>query len=91
MEIIQNILRTVAKRKVVNEKPTIIRTEALDALVVRLDPEELAGSVLTLETGSVQLPDSAGMRETLEGVGDFVDIEVMLYDAIVEHFIVTFD
>ena len=91
MEIIQNILRTEAKRKVVSEKPTVIRTEVLDVLVVRLDPEELAGSVLTLETGSVQLPDSAGMRETLIGVGGFVDIEVMLYDAIIELFIVTYD
>lgn len=59
MEIIRKILRTVAKRKVVNEEPTIIRTETLDALVVKLNPEEVAGSFLTLETGSVQLPDSA--------------------------------
>lgn len=83
-------MRTVTKRKVVNEKPTIIRTEALDALVVRLDPEEVAGSLLTLETGSLQLPDSADMRETLTAAGDFVDIEVMLH-MYVGHFIVTFD
>ena len=84
-------MKTATKRKVVNEEPTIIRTEALDALVVRLDSEEVAGSLLTLETGSVQLPDSADMRKTLTGAGDFVDIEVMSYDAIVEHFIGTFD
>ena len=80
----------MAKRKVVNEEPTIIRTEALDAMVVRLDPEEVAGSSLTLETGSVQLPDSADMREALTGAGDFVDIEVLLYDVSVEHLIGTF-
>jgi len=68
----------VTKRKVVNEEPTIIRTEALDALVVRLEPEEVAGSLLTLETGSVQLPDSVDMREALTGAGNFVDIEVFL-------------
>lgn len=83
-------MRTVAKRKVVNEEPTIIRTETLDALVVKLNPEEVAGSFLTLETGSVQLPDSADMREALTGLGDFVDIEVLLSDAFVEHFIGNF-
>lgn len=70
-------MKTVAKRKVVNEEPTIISTEALDALVVKLDPVEVAGSLLTLETGSVQLPDLAALRHVLTGAGDFVDIEVL--------------
>lgn len=87
MEIVGKILKTVAKRKVVNEEPTIISTEALDALVVKLDPEKVAGSLLTLETGSVQLPDSANMKQVLAGAGDFVDIEVLLYDVVFEHFI----
>ena len=91
MEIVWNILKTVAKRKVVNEEPTIISTEALDALVVKLDPVEVAGSLLTLETGSVQLPDSAALRHLLTGAGDFVDIEVLLYDVSVEHFMGTFN
>ena len=79
----------MAKSKVVNEEPTIISTEALDALVVKLDPVEVAGSLLTLETGSVQLPDSAAMRQVLTGAGDFVDIEVLLYDVSVEYFMGT--
>lgn len=74
MEILRKVLRTVAKGKVVGEEPSIISTEALDALVVRLHPEELGGSLLTLETGSVGLP--ADMRGLLTGAGDFVDVEV---------------
>lgn len=69
--------------KVVGEEPSVVDTEALDALVVRLHPEEVAGSLLTLETGSVRLPDSANMRELLRGAGDFVDIEVSFYDTFV--------
>ncbi|XP_078349636.1 LOW QUALITY PROTEIN: polycystin-1-like protein 2 [Oculina patagonica] len=77
LEVLRKILRTVTNGKVVGEEPSVVDTEALDALVVRLHPEEVAGSLLTLETGSVRLPHSANMRELLRGAGDFVDIEVI--------------
>lgn len=92
LERLRRVLMTVAERKVIGEKATVIHTEVIDALVVRLHPDEVPGSLLTLEiasvhardmlnisyfTGSVQLPDSAEMKEVLTGVGSFVDVEVL--------------
>ena len=76
LDLLRRILRTIAEKKVIGENATVIQTEIIDALVVRLHPDEAAGSQLTLKTGSVQLPDSADMKETLNGVGNFVDVEV---------------
>lgn len=72
----RRVLQTVVNRKVVGEVPTVIRTGALEAQVVRRHPVHVAGSSLTLETSYVQLPDSQDMRKMLAGAGDFVDVEV---------------
>ena len=69
------VLKVIAKNKVIGEEPTVILTEAMEVLVVRLHPDEVAGSVFRLPTGSVQLPDD--LKASLSGVGAFVDIEVL--------------
>ena len=72
LELIRRVLRTIAKSNVIGEAPTIIHTDAMDALFVRLQPDEVAGSLLNLQTGSVQFPD-----DFTEIDEDFVDIEVI--------------
>lgn len=79
MEILRTVLRTVTNGKVAGEEASFIRTEALDGLVARKHPDELAGSLLSLETGSVWLPNSDDMRELMASVGSFVDVEVSFY------------
>ena len=69
------VLRIIAKSKVIHEKPTVIRSESMDALVVRLHPDKVSGYRLILDSGSVQLPDN--LNEILVGVGDLVDVEVL--------------
>lgn len=62
--------------KVVDEEPTVMRTKSVNTLVVRLHPEKVNGTSLTLPTGSVHFPDYLG--GSLFGVGDFVDVEVLV-------------
>lgn len=87
LEIVGKILKIVVKRKVVNEEFIIISIEVLDVLVVKLDFEKVVGFLLILEIGFVQLFDLVNMKQVLVGVGDFVDIEVFLYDVVFEYFI----
>lgn len=74
---LRRVLRIVAKKKMIGEKATVIHTEVIDVLIVRLHPDGAPGAWLTLETGSVQLPNSADMKEALTGAGNFVDVEVL--------------
>lgn len=53
-----------------------MRTESVNTLVVRLRLEKVNGTSLTLPTGSVHFPDDIG--GSLFGVGDFVDVEVLV-------------
>lgn len=78
MKLLRRILRTVAEKKLIGEEATVIQTEIIDILVARLHPDGVPGSRLTLETGSVQLPDSADVAQALSGVRNFVDVEVFL-------------
>lgn len=78
MKLLRRILRTVAEKKLIGEEATVIQTEIIDILVARLHPDAVPGSRLTLETGSVQLPDSADVAQALSGVRNFVDVEVFL-------------
>ena len=71
-------MRTVAEEKLIGEEATVIHTEVIEILIARLHPNEVPGSRLTLETGSVQLPDSADVVQVLSGVEKFVDVEVFL-------------
>lgn len=87
LEIVGKILKIVVKRKVVNEEFIIMSIEVLDVLVVKLDFEKVVGFLLILEIGFVQLFDLVNMKQLLVGVGDFVDIEVFLYDVVFEYFI----
>lgn len=87
LEIVGKILKIVVKRKVVNEEFIIMSIEVLDVLVVKLDFEKVVGFLLILEIGFVQLFDLVNMKQVLVGVGDFVDIEVFLYDVVFEYFI----
>ena len=64
--------------KLIGEEATVIHTEVIEILVARLHPDEVPGSRLNLETGSVRLPDSADFVEVLSGVEKFVDVEVFL-------------
>jgi len=75
LENLHLILRVIAESKVVDEEPTVMRTESVNTLVVRLRPEKVNGTSLTLPTGSVHFPDYLGGR--LFGVEDFVDVEVL--------------
>jgi len=68
------VLKIMSKSKVTGEPPIVIHTDAMDTLVVRIPAGELAGSVFSLQTGSVQLPEI--LTEISAGVGDFVDVEV---------------
>ena len=68
------VLKIMSKSKVTGEPPTVIYSDAMDTLVVRIHADELPGSVFSLQTGSVQLPDD--LTEILAGAGDFVDVEV---------------
>lgn len=68
----------MAEKKLIGEEATVIQTEIIDILVARLHPDGVPGSRLTLETGSVQLPDSADVAQALSGVRNFVDLEVFL-------------
>lgn len=68
----------MAEKKLIGEEATVIQTEIIDILVARLHPDGVPGSRLTLETGSVQLPDSADVAQALSGVRNFVDVEVFL-------------
>ena len=72
-------MRTVAQKKLIGEEATVIHTEVIEILVARLHPDEVPGSRLTLETGSVQLPESADVAQVLSGVENFVDVEVFLW------------
>ena len=69
-------MRTVAEEKLIGEEATVIHTEVIEILVARLHPDYVPGSRLTLETGSVQLPDSADVTQVFSGVEEFVDVEV---------------
>ena len=71
-------MRTVVDEKLIGEEATVIHTEVIEILVARLHPDEVPGSRLTLETGSVVLPDSADVVQVLSGVQKFVDVEVFL-------------
>ena len=71
-------MRTVAEEKLIGEEATVIHTEVIEILIARLHPNEVSGSRLTLETGSVQLPDSADVVQVLSGIEKFVDVEVFL-------------
>ena len=71
-------MRSVAEKKLIGEEATVIYTELIEILVARLHPDGVPGSRLTLETGSVQLPDSADVAQVLSGFEDFVDVEVLL-------------
>ena len=62
----------------IGEEATVIHTEVIEILVARLHPNGVPGSRLTLETGSVQLPDSADVVQVLSGVEKFVDVEVFM-------------
>lgn len=75
MENLHLILRVIAESNVVDEEPTAMRTESVSTLVVRLRPEKVNGTSLTLPTGAVHFPDYLG--GSLFGVGDFVDVEVL--------------
>ena len=68
----------MADEKLIGEEATVIHTEVIEILVARLHPDEVPGSRLTLETGSVVLPDSADVLQVLSGVEKFVDVEVFL-------------
>ena len=70
-------MRSVAEKKLIGEEATVIHTELIEILVARLHPDEVPGSMLTLETGSVQLPDSADVAQVLSGFENFVDVEVL--------------
>ena len=72
-------MRTVAQKKLIGEEATVIHTEVIEILVARLHPDEVPGSRRTLETGSVQLPESADVAQVLSGVENFVDVEVFLW------------
>ena len=72
------VLRIILKTKVIDEEPTVILSESMNALVVRLHPDKVSGYLLILESGSVKLPDN--LSEILVGVGDFVDVEVLFFD-----------
>ena len=69
-------MRTVAEEKLIGEEATVIHTEVIEILVARLHPDGVPGSRLTLESGSVQLPDSADFKRILSGFEKFVDVEV---------------
>ena len=69
-------MRSVAEKKLIGEEATVIHTELIEILVARLHPGGVPGSRLTLETGSVQLPDSADVAQVLSGFENFVDVEV---------------
>lgn len=71
-------MRNVAEKKLLGEEATVIHTELIEILVTRLHPDVVPGSRLTLETGSVQLPDSADVAQVLSGFENFVDVEVLL-------------
>ena len=71
-------MRTVAEEKLIGEEATVIHTEVIEILVASLHPNGVPGSRLTLETGSVQLPDSADVVQVLSGVEKFVDVEVFM-------------
>ena len=68
----------MADEKLIGEEATVIHTEVIEILVARLHPDEVPGSRLTLETGSVVLPDSPDVVQVLSGVEKFVDVEVFL-------------
>ena len=78
LKLLRRVMRTLAEKKLIGEEATVIRTEVIEILVARLHPDGVPGSRLTLETGSVQLPDSADVAQVLSGVENFVDVEVFL-------------
>ena len=78
LKLLRRVMRTVAQKKLIGEEATVIHTEVIEILVARLHPDEVPGSRLTLETGSVQLPESADVAQVLSGVENFVDVEVFL-------------
>ena len=78
LKLLRRVMRTVAEKKLIGEEATVIHTEVIEILVARLHPDGVPGSRLTLETGSVQLPDSGDVAQVLSGVGNFVDVEVFL-------------
>ena len=78
LTLLRRVMRTVAEKKLIGEEATVIHTEVIEILVARLHPDGVPGSRLTLETGSVQLPDSAHVVQVLSGVEKFVDVEVFL-------------
>jgi len=78
LRLLRRVLGTVAEEKLIGEEATVIHTEAIEILVARLHPDGVPGFRVTLETGSVQLPDSADVTQVLSGVGKFVDVEVFL-------------
>ena len=68
----------MADEKLIGEEATVIHTEVIEILVARLHLDEVPGSRLTLETGSVVLPDSADVVQVLSGVEKFLYVEVLL-------------
>lgn len=78
LKLLRRVMRTVAEKKLIGDEATVINTEVIEILVARLHPDGVPGTRLTLETGSVQLPDSGDVSQVLSGVGNFVDVEVFL-------------
>ena len=78
LKLLRRVMRTLAEGKLIGAEATVIHTEVIEILVARLHPDGVPGSRLLLETGSVQLPDSADAVEGFSrGVENFVDVEVL--------------